>query len=906
MVVKRVPTYCYQCVSGPDLLYVMVEDGKPVGIEPNYDISDKHPARGRICAKAYGLIHKTYNPFRIKSPMRRTNPRKGIGEDPKWEEITWDEALDLVAAKLREARAKGPLDENGYPRLAVTLGEAGTPMGYYGSFNAFLAAWGPVDYSFGSGQGVKCYHSEHLYGEYWHRAFIVAADSQRTKLVLSFGHNDNATGGVNSIWKHMSAKDRGMKWIQFEPHMSVTAATADEWIPIRPKSDGAFMLAMMNVMLHEMDWRESTDVDFLKRMTNAPYLVGPDGFYVRERGSGKPLVWDPVEGRARAFDDDGIKDFALTGEYTVEGFEMGPDKETVREGEMRAKPVFELLREHVKPYTPEWASGITDVDPRTIRRITREFVESASIGATTEVEGLQLPLRPVAILTGRGVSNGWGAYLVVWARTVLGALVGALETPGGMVGATTRLNKPMHDRLATVRIGEDGFMAQSLNPTGKGLWRIDSKSRNFHRALSPLVLDSSWSQALGPSTIAWYFMDSPAQNWPRVTPPDIYMIFRGNPMVSFMDPDLIARDLSRMPFMVAFAFTIDETNWFADVLLPEASDLEGLQLFAIGGTSYMEQLWDYIGVALRQPAAVNRRVNSMDMTDISTELAARAGFLREYNEAINRGILGYPLKTPMYDFSLDPERKYSAEEIWDRVCRAATWTLSGGDEVHGLDWFREHGFYLARFSRLNWYLHPLMVAKKLRYEVPYNERLYRVGRELERRLHEIGVHWWDAKLDEYTPFPVWEDPLDKWDEWVRELGEDPREYPFWMISTKAMPQLGSTTVANALLADVSRLIAGQRALLMNARVGRAMGLRDWDEVLVEAPTGKTARGFVQLREGVRPDVVVASGQLGNWLTPVAKDIKMININLLTKMSMTTLDGTGSTADLLRVRIRRVG
>jgi phenylacetyl-CoA:acceptor oxidoreductase len=881
----------------------MVDDnGVAVAIEPNYDAMDKHPARGRVCVKAYGLIHKTYNPNRIKSPMRRTNPKKGINEDPRWEEISWDEALDLVASKLREARSKGVLNENGQPRLAVTLGEAGTPMGYYGSFNAFLASWGPVDYSFGSGQGVKCYHSEHLYGEYWHRAFIVAADTQRTKLVLSFGHNDNATGGVNSIWKHMSAKDRGMKWIQFEPHMSVTAATADEWIPIRPKSDGAFMLAMMHVMLHEMDWRKSTDVEFLKRMTNGPYLVGQDGFYARDRDSGKPLVWDPVDNRAKVFDDAGVRDFALTGEYEVDGIELGPDREVIKDGRILVRPAFELLRDHVKEYTPEWASGITGVDPETTRRITREFVEAASIGATIEVEGLRMPLRPVAVLTGRGVSNGWGAYLVVWARTVLGALVGALETPGGMLGATTRLNKPMHDRLATVRTGDDGFMDQSLNPTGKGVWGKDCRSRNFYRSLSPLVLNSSWSQALGPSTLAWYFMDRPAPNWPKVTPPDIYMLFRGNPMVSFMDPDLIARDLSRMPFMVAFAYTYDESNWFADVLLPESTDLENLQLFAIGGTSYMEQLWEYIGVALMQPAV--KSSYTMNMTDISTELAYRAGFLREYNEAINRGVLGYPLRTPSYDFSLNPDQKYTSEEIWDRVCRAATWALSGGKEVHGLEWFKEHGFYLAPFSKLNWYLHPLMVAKRLRYEVPYQERLYRVGMELRRRLEESGVDWWNDKLEEYTPLPKWEDPLERWDEWVRELGVDPEEYPFWMLSTKTMPQLGSTTVANALLADVSRLIAGQRALIINKEVGRRMGLSDWDEVVVEAPTGKSARGYVQLREGVRPDVIVASGQFGNWITPLAKDMRIVNINLLSTMSLTLLDGTGSTADLLRVRIRR--
>jgi len=78
---------------------------------------------------------------------------------------------------LNAARRAGLLDEAGYPRLAASFGGGGTPTAYMGTLPALLAAWGPVDMSFGSGQGVKCYHSEHLYGELWHRAFTVSPDT---------------------------------------------------------------------------------------------------------------------------------------------------------------------------------------------------------------------------------------------------------------------------------------------------------------------------------------------------------------------------------------------------------------------------------------------------------------------------------------------------------------------------------------------------------------------------------------------------------------------------------------------------------------------------------------------------------------------------------------------------------
>ena len=79
---KMVPVYCSQCVAGPDLMRVEVEDGVATRIESNYGIKDKHPGGGRVCVKAYGLIQKTYNPHRIKQPMKRSNPQKGREHDP--------------------------------------------------------------------------------------------------------------------------------------------------------------------------------------------------------------------------------------------------------------------------------------------------------------------------------------------------------------------------------------------------------------------------------------------------------------------------------------------------------------------------------------------------------------------------------------------------------------------------------------------------------------------------------------------------------------------------------------------------------------------------------------------------------------------------------------------------------
>ncbi len=158
--------------------------------------------------------------------MRRTNPRKGRHEDPGFVPISWDEALDTVAKKLLEIRALGVLDEQGLPRVAATFGHGGTPANYMGTFPSFLQAWGAVDYSFGSGQGVKCVHSEHLYGEFWHRAFTVSADVPYTEYNLSFGNNNEVTGGPCAAARHAAARVRGAQRIQIEPHLSITGAAS--------------------------------------------------------------------------------------------------------------------------------------------------------------------------------------------------------------------------------------------------------------------------------------------------------------------------------------------------------------------------------------------------------------------------------------------------------------------------------------------------------------------------------------------------------------------------------------------------------------------------------------------------------------------------------------------------------
>jgi phenylacetyl-CoA:acceptor oxidoreductase len=880
----KVKTYCYQCVAGPDLLEVEVENGVATQVTPNFDAATIHPGGGKVCVKAYGLVQKLYNPNRVRTPMKRTNPKKGREEDPGFVAIGWDEALDIIASKLKDIRAKGLLDESGYPRVAASFGGGGTPQSYMGTFPAFLGAWGPVDMGFGSGQGVKCTHSEHLYGEFWHRAFTVSPDTPLCEYVISCGANTEASGGVVGVWRHADARIRGMKRVQVEPHLSVTGACSAEWVPIKPKTDPAFLYALIHVMLHD-EPRNRLDVDFLLNHTSSPYLVGPNGFYLRDVSSRKPLLGKTLEEKVE-----------------IQSIEIGPDEEVLAQGELEGVTAFTKLLEHMKPYTPEWAERICDVPAATIRRIAREYLDHAHVGETIVIDGKTLPFRPVAVALGKTVNNGWGGFECCWARTLLAALAGALEVPGGTLGTTVRLNKPLSERHASVKPGADGFMAYPLNPTDKAHWRPEPNIRNAYRTLVPLAANGPWSQALGPTHFSWMFLGETPPGLPRVTYPALWFVYRTNPAISFWDTQQVAERMAHFPFVVAMAYTRDETNHFADLLLPDQVDLESLQLIYIGGSKYIEQFWKHEGYALRQPA-VKPAVDARDFTDIATELAARTGLLERYNASINRGSAGVGLKGEGWDFSLATDRKYSRDEIWDAVCRAASAELTDGKETHGLDWWKEHGLRVKPFPQSDWYLFPTLAAQGLRFELPYQEQLLRVGRQLERRLHEHGMQWWNKQLAEYQALPAWKEFPKLWEDEVAREGGKIGDFPFWLLTSRSMQYAWGGNVGVQMIREVASNVAGHGGVIVNAQKAAELGIEEGDTVEIATPRRRVSAKAV-LRQGIRPDTLLLIAQFDHWATPYAKDFGVPSLNRLVPMSMELTDATGSGADVVRVSLRK--
>ena len=174
--------------------------------------------------------------------------------------------------------------------------------------------------------------------------------------------------------------------------------------------------------------------------------------------------------------------------------------------------------------------------------------------------------------------------------------------PGGTLGTAVKLVRPAVSRVGSVLPGPDGLMQYQFNETSREGWMRQPHIRNAYKTLVPLVSDSPWSPALGPAHLPWLFQKKAPENWPRTTPPDMWICYRTNPAISSWNAPEIAERLAEFPFIVAFSYTEDETNHFADILLPEALDLESTQIIRIGSTKFTEQFWKHEGWAIRQPA----------------------------------------------------------------------------------------------------------------------------------------------------------------------------------------------------------------------------------------------------------------------------------------------------------------
>ena len=403
-------TTCYQCACRCGIR-VHLEGGAIRFIEGNPD----HPVnRGVLCAKGSAGIMTHNSPARLTGPLKRIGPRGSNAFAP----ISWDEALAIVVARLARIRAEDPR------KLAFFTGRDQS--------QAFTGWWasqfGTPNHAAHGGLCSVNMATAGIYtigGSFWE---FGEPDWERTRYFVMFGcaedHDSNPLKiGIGKL------KARGVKFVSVNPVRTGYSAVADEWVGIRPGSDGLLVFALMR----ELMLADKVDFAYLARYTNAPWLVirdpgaADDGLFARD-AAGHPVVWD---GDAGGLADGLAAEVrpALVGRYPL------------ADGRV-AVPVFQLLAERIldDAHTPEAVAPRTGIAPETIRRLAAElahaaFAEEVVIEVPwTDWAGRRHPRmvgRPVAMHAMRGISAHANGFHTCRAIHLLQALLGSIDCPGG-------------------------------------------------------------------------------------------------------------------------------------------------------------------------------------------------------------------------------------------------------------------------------------------------------------------------------------------------------------------------------------------------------------------------------------------------------------------------------------------
>jgi thiosulfate reductase/polysulfide reductase chain A len=228
---KEVATTCEMCVNKCSVIAV-VENGIIRKLNPN---PENPKSRGMLCARGNAGLQQVYDPARLKRPLIRAGER---GEG-KWRPVSWDQAWDFAASKLAEVKTK--------------YGPQGSLWSSTESFQEVF--FKNLASSFGSPNIMRhatlCLSSVNLAYSLTFGT-VPSFDLLNSKYIIMSGANRlEAFITPDTMDLIESTETRKAKLIYLDPRFTVTASKADEWYPIRPGTDTAFILALLNVIVSE-------------------------------------------------------------------------------------------------------------------------------------------------------------------------------------------------------------------------------------------------------------------------------------------------------------------------------------------------------------------------------------------------------------------------------------------------------------------------------------------------------------------------------------------------------------------------------------------------------------------------------------------------------------------------------
>jgi anaerobic selenocysteine-containing dehydrogenase len=841
-------TTCYMCACRCGIK-VHLRDGAIRYIEGNRD----HPVnKGVLCAKGSAGIMNHYSPARLETPLLRVGER-GAGE---FKAITWDEALALAGQWLGDIRKSDPR------KLAFFTGrdQSQALTGWWAQ------QYGTPNYAAHGGFCSVNMAAAGLYsigGSFWE---FGEPDWDRTRYFMMFGvaedHDSNPIKiGLGKI-KGRPAGERA-KFISVNPIRTGYSAIADEWIGIRPGTDGLFVLALV----HELLKADRIDLDFLVRYTNAPWLVihepgGPrDGLIARD-GQGHPLCWNQTRSAAtNALAADVAP--ALVGEFDL------------ADG-TKAQPAFHLMAERYldTKYAPEAVAEQTGVTAATIKRIAAELAHAAFEQqieikqSWTDWAGRvhdRFIGRPVSMHAMRGISAHSNGFHTCRAIHLLQMLLGSIDTPGGW------RYKPPFPRPCPPPIrpgGKPGQVAANTPLQGPPLgFPQGPEDLLIEPDGSPRRIDKafSWEAPLSAHGLMHMVIANAHAGDPY--PIDTLFLYMANmswnsamntagTMRMLTDKDA-ATGGYKIPHIIYADAYFSEMVAYADLILPDTTYLERHDCISLMDRPICDA--DGAADAIRQPVVQPDR-DVRPFQDVLIDLGARLGLPGLVKED---GSAKYPGFFP--DYMVNHERRPG-------IGMLAGWRGASGGEhgkgapnpkqiesyiAHGCFWRHELAenqrfFRHANRDYLQWAAEFGLVDRVEQIVLQiYSEPLqrFRLAADGHGLMHPPEQHR-ERLRKHFDPLPIWYAPFE-------EAAIETRDFPLHALTQRPMAMYHSWGSQNAWL----RQIHGRNHLYINRQTAKRLDLADDDWVWLISHHGRI-KVPVKAMEGVNPDTVWTWNAIG--------------------------------------------
>ena len=325
-----------------------VKRGKVIKLEPaEFPI----PNDKRICLRGLSSLDITYHPDRLKYPMKRVGKR---GEG-KFERISWDKAFEIISEKFKSISK-----EYGWKSIGWVLGGPGAGTTKFGAYlrlasltqSTRVSAWGYGDAGIPCGSRIvfgSQFPYIYLFGTFWQRNW--------PDLLIVWGSNPAETAPLQTMRKILDAKEKGTQLVVIDPRFTVTASKADVFVGLKPGTDSALALGLMNVIFNrglqnERFIRNETNGAFLVRTDNGKFLRGKD---IGEKKVNAFIIWDENSDTPKVLRRSTLKTASIKGEYEVNG--------------IKCKTALQLLIDLTKEYPPNKTAEITGVSADLITKL---------------------------------------------------------------------------------------------------------------------------------------------------------------------------------------------------------------------------------------------------------------------------------------------------------------------------------------------------------------------------------------------------------------------------------------------------------------------------------------------------------------------------------------------------------